>query len=87
MRTRVGDRELPLAVEPVAQRLALDERHHIEQQAVGLARVEQRQDVRVLQVRGDLDLREEALGAEHGGELGVQHLDGDLAVVRRSWAR
>ena len=28
-----------------------------------------------------LDLAEEALGAERGGELGAEHLDGDLAVV------
>ena len=28
-----------------------------------------------------LDLREEPLGADDGGELGAEHLDGDLAVV------
>ena len=27
------------------------------------------------------DLAQEPLGAEHGGELGAQHLDRDLAVV------
>ena len=31
--------------------------------------------------RGGLDLLHEALGAEHGGELGLQDLEGDLAVV------
>ena len=35
----------------------------------------------MLQVGGDLDLGQEPLAAEHGGELGVQHLDGDLAAV------
>ena len=35
----------------------------------------------MLQVGGDLDLGEEPLGAEHGGELGLEDLDGDLAVV------
>ena len=35
----------------------------------------------MLQVGGDPDLGEEALGAEHGGELGPQDLEGDLAVV------
>ena len=35
----------------------------------------------MLQVGGGLDLAEEPLGADHGGELGPQHLDRDLAVV------
>ena len=35
----------------------------------------------MLQVRDGLDLGEEALGADHGGQLGPQHLDRDLAVV------
>ena len=47
---RVVDRQLPLALEPRAQRLARDERHDVVQERVGLARVEQRQDVRVLQL-------------------------------------
>ena len=28
-----------------------------------------------------MDLAQEALGAERGGELGAEHLEGDLAVV------
>ena len=35
----------------------------------------------MLQVGGGLDLGEEPLGADHGGELGAQHLDRDLAIV------
>ena len=35
----------------------------------------------MLQVGGDLDLREEPLGAEHGAELRLEHLDRDLAIV------
>ena len=35
----------------------------------------------MLQVRRDLDLGEESLGAEHGAELGVEHLERDVAVV------
>ncbi len=35
----------------------------------------------MLEVGGDLDLGQEAVPAQHGGELGVQHLDGDLAAV------
>ncbi len=78
---RVGHRQLLLAGEPVAQRLALDERHDVEQVAVGLARVEQRQDVRVLQVGRELDLGQEPLGADHRRELGPQHLERHPPVV------
>ena len=37
--------------------------------------------MRVLQVGGGLDLGEEPLGADDGGELRAQHLDGHLAIV------
>ncbi len=33
------------------------------------------------QLRRDLDLAHEPLGAESGGELGAEHLDGHLAMV------
>ena len=35
----------------------------------------------MLQRRDGLDLAEEPLGADHRGQLGPQHLDGDLAAV------
>ena len=35
----------------------------------------------MLQVGGGLDFAEEPLGADDGGQLGPQDLDGDLAVV------
>ncbi len=35
----------------------------------------------MLQPGGELDLAEEALGAERGGQLGVEHLERDRAVV------
>ena len=37
--------------------------------------------MRVLEVRGGLDLREEPLGADRSGQLRPQHLHRDLAVV------
>ena len=80
---RLVDRQLLLAVEPVAERLALDVRHDVVQEAVGGAGIEQREDVRVLQVRRGADLGQESLGADHRGELGPQHLDRDLAVVAK----
>ena len=56
-------------------------RHHVIDEAAGLARVEERQDVRVLQVCGDADFAQEPLDAEQRRELGFQHLERDVAVV------
>ena len=78
---RLVDRELPLAVEPLAQRLAPDVGHDIEEEPVGLAGVVQRQDVGVVERGGDPDLAGEAVGAEQRAELGPEHLDRHLAVV------
>ncbi len=47
-----------LDVELGAQRFAFYEEHDIEQQPAGFARVEQRQQVRMLQVRRDFDFGE-----------------------------
>ena len=35
----------------------------------------------MLEIGGELDLGEEPLGADHGGQLGAQQLERDLAVV------
>ncbi len=78
---RVRDGELLLALEAVAQRLAVDERHDVEEKGSGRPRIEERQDVRMLQVRRGLDLAEEPLGADHRRQLGPEHLDGDPALV------
>jgi hypothetical protein len=92
----VGDGELLLAGEAVAEGLAFDVGHDVVEELgadatrsfaalrmtkVRGARVEEGQDVGMLQVRGGLDLAEEALGADDGGEFGAEDLDGDLAVV------
>ena len=63
-RDRVVDRELALALQPTAQRLALDEGHHIIQQPMRVAGVEHRQDVRMIQPRGNLDLALEAIAVD-----------------------
>jgi hypothetical protein len=52
---RVGDGQLPLAFQSCAQRLAGDQRHDVVQQTVGVATVEQRQNVRMLQSRRRTD--------------------------------
>ena len=35
----------------------------------------------MLQIGGDADLAEESFDAEHGAELGIEHLERDAAVV------
>src|SRR2546425_6954743 len=66
---------------PFPEGFALDVRHHVVEEAVGLAGVDQRQDVGVVEASGNLDLAEEPLRAERAGQLGVQNLDCDLAMV------
>ena len=78
---RLFHRQLLLAVQPGPEGLALDERHDVEEEAVRLARVEERQDVGMLEPGGEADLVQEALGPEHRAELGMQHLERDPPVV------
>ena len=78
---RVVHRQLAYAREPLAERFALDVRHHEVEEAAGLAGVVERQDVRMLQAGRHLDFAEEPLAAERGGELGPQHLERHLAPV------
>ena len=74
-------RERPLTREPLAEGLALHQRHDIVEQAVYGARVMERQDVRVMQRGGRLDLAEEPLAAHGGGDVVVQDLHRYLPVV------
>jgi len=60
---------------------AADERHHVIEESIRLTRVEQRQDVGVLEVRSGFDFLDEPLGAQHGRQLGPQDFQGDLPVV------
>jgi hypothetical protein len=76
----VVDGELLLAIQAVAQRLALDIRHDIEKKPVGLARIVERQDVRMFEAGGELDLAQEPLAADRGGQLGLEDLDRHRAV-------
>ncbi len=86
----VLDWELPLPRETLPQRFALDEWHREPEQGravlrtgVGLARVVHRDDMRVLEPRRELDLPEEALGAQGVGQLGVEDLERDRAVMAK----
>jgi hypothetical protein len=78
---RLFNAELLLALQHLSQRLALDVGHDVVEERVGLARIVQRQDVGMLQVGGDLDLGQEALGPDHGRQLGLEHLQRHLALV------
>ena len=73
--------QLSFTFQSRAQRFACHQRHDVVQQSVGVARVEQRQDVRMLQPSGGADLAQEPLSTECGTEIWMQHLDGDVAVV------
>ena len=77
----VGDRQRSVARQPVAEGLALDERHDVEDKPVDLARIEEREDIRVAEVGRGGDLAQEAFVAERGGEFGAEDLHRDLAVV------
>ena len=78
---RLLEAELLLPVELVAERLAADQRQHIVEEAAGHTGVDEREDVRVVEPGGDLDLGQEPFVAEDGAELGAEDLEGDLAVV------
>jgi hypothetical protein len=56
-------------------------RHDVVQNPVGVAGVVDREDVRVVERRGDGDLAQEPLGPEDRGQFGPQHLHRDLAAV------
>jgi hypothetical protein len=80
-------RELALAPQPATQRLPFDVGHHVEEEAFGFPRVEERQEMRVLQVGRELDLSEESLPAQHSPQLRAEHLECDLSVVAKMWRR
>jgi hypothetical protein len=78
---RLGDRQLSLAIELVAQRLALDEGHGEPEPPADIARVEDAEDVRMLKACGELDLALEPFCAEGLRDLGVQDFQRDGSVV------
>ena len=78
---RIVHRQRALPLQPLPKRLALDVRHHVVEDAVRLARVVHRQDVRMAQLARDLHLAQEPLGAERRGQLGPHHLHRHPALV------
>src|SRR5690349_10535380 len=76
----VRDAESAVALDGDAKRLALDVRHRVVQDAIPFAGGEQGYDVRMMQLRGELDLPAEALDVDAGREVGGQHLDDHLTA-------
>ena len=74
---------MALPHESLAQRLTPDERDHVPEEPVGLARVDQGEDVGMVQPGGEPDFIEKPLSAEHGADVRPQHLDRHLAIVLR----
>jgi hypothetical protein len=77
---RLADRELTQPREAGAEALPLDERHRVVEQPVALPRGEQRDDVRVPELRGERDLAPEPLGVDGRRRVRRQHLHDDPAA-------
>jgi hypothetical protein len=75
---RFDRRQLADSGQPVAERFPLHVGHHVEEEPVGLAGVEERQDVWVDEPGRDFDFADKPIRAERCGELGAQDLDRDL---------
>jgi hypothetical protein len=67
--------KIPDACFDPSTRLAVDQRHDIVEDVVGFAGVVNRQDVRVLEAGGELDLPQEPVATHPGRAVGAQHLD------------
>src|SRR3989475_543916 len=78
---RFLSRVRPAPAQRVGERFTLDERHHVVDEALGVAREVDRQDRGGLQARERLRLLAEPDEHPGGpGDLGVQHLAGEAAV-------
>src|SRR5438445_11347924 len=68
-------------VEPIPDRLDLDVRHDVVEEAIGLTRVVERQDVGMIEAGGGFDLAQKPFRPERGREIRPQHLDRDPATM------
>ena len=76
----VADRQLARALQSRAQRLAFDARHGVIEEVVLGAGEEERDDVRILQSRGQLNLAAEAVDVEPSPHLRRQDFYDDIAT-------
>jgi hypothetical protein len=65
----------------MAEALAVNDGHDVEQDSVGLPRVEEGKQVWVLERRRDANLTQEPLRAEYGAKLRTEDLECDATVV------
>jgi len=75
------DRQLSFLTEALAQGLSLHHRHHEVEEAVRFTGIVERQDVRVVEAGSEPDLPEKSPPPQRFGELGMEHLERDVAVV------
>jgi hypothetical protein len=71
-------RQFPLSCHKRAQGFAANEGHRIVQKVAGEPGAQQRNDVRMLELRRQLNLASKALEADARREFGGQHFDDDL---------
>ena len=69
------ERQPSLPQQPMSERLSLDVGHDVVEQPVDFAGREDRDDVRMAEVRREVHLSNEPLPQETGGYLGIQHFD------------
>ena len=79
---RLRDRQGSLDIHPFPQRRPLDEAHDVVDQPLPLPGVENLRDVGIVQLGGDLDLAEEAVGRHADQQLRVQDLEGYRLATR-----
>jgi hypothetical protein len=80
----VGDRLGPFPASPGAERLALDQLHDEKRDALRVADVVHRADLRVVQARDDARLAVEPLAESRiGGQYGRQHLERHRSIEPR----
>jgi hypothetical protein len=65
----------------MAQRFTGHVRHHVEQEAAGIARIEEWKNVGVLQICRRPDFSQKPLGTQDLSKIRFEDLDRDLAVV------
>ena len=78
---RVVHWKLSLALEATPERLAFYVRHGVVEKAACLAGVEQRQEMRMLQVGHHTDLGEKTLWPQDRPEFGKERLERDSAIM------
>jgi hypothetical protein len=75
------DPELSLPLQPSPERSPFHVRHGVPALLGRGPRIEHRQHARVIEPRGELDLTLKSERAERPGQVGIQHLEGNRAVV------